>query len=185
MAAQPARKAALRQGAVRAYFERMDAAAPVRLHLDEVIVPHRSLTPRGLFWVMAVLVTVNTGLAMVFVSMGAPPIPIFLGLDVLAVWIAFRISYRQARRRERVQVTADEVTVKREDDRRSATVWTSPTAFTRVELVEPTEWEAYVGLAVSGRRLSIGRSLGAEGRRTLARKVDAAIHAARRERHPA
>jgi uncharacterized membrane protein len=73
--------------------------------------------------------------------------------------------------------------VKREDDRRSKTVWTSPTAFTRVELVEPTEWEAYVSLAVSRRRLMIGGSLGAEARRSLARKVEEAIWRARRERH--
>jgi uncharacterized membrane protein len=159
-------------------------AGPARLHLDEVIIPHRSLPKRGFLALVGVLVALNVGLGIMFLSLGAPPIPIFLGLDVLAVVVAFRVSYEQADRRERVQVTADDVRVIREDDRRSRTVWTSATAFTRVELVEPTEFEAYVSLAVSRRRLAIGGALGAEGRRSLAHRVEDAIYSARRERFP-
>ncbi len=159
-------------------------AAPARLHLDELIIPHRSLSRRGLFILIGLLVSVNLALGVVFVILGAPPIPVFLGLDVLAVIIAFRVSYRQARRRERVQVTADDVRVMREIGAESNMVWRSPTAFTRVLLEEPREDEARVRLALSGRRMTIGGALGAEGRRKLARRVEDAIRAAKRERYP-
>jgi len=162
----------------------MIEAAPSRLHLDEVIVPHRSLSKRAFVVLISILISVNIALGTVFVIMGAPPIPVFLGLDVLAVVIAFRVSYAQANRRERVQVTADDVRVMREDGRRSSTVWSSPTAFTRVVLEEPHDDEARVRLALSGRRMTIGGALGAEGRRRLAGKVEDAIRAARRERYP-
>jgi uncharacterized membrane protein len=159
----------------------MDAA---RLHLDEVIIPHRSLSRGGLALLLGVIIWVNVALAVMFVIMGALPIPVFLGLDVLAICLAFRASNRQTRRRERVQVTADEIRVLREDDKASRTVWTSPTAFTRVLLVEPREDEAYVSLAVMRRRCPIGSALGAEARRSLARRVEDAISSARRERYP-
>lgn len=160
-------------------------AAPARLHLDEVIVPHRSMPKRGFVVLISLLIALNLALATIFVIMGAPPVPVFLGLDVLAVVVAFRVSYAQANRCERVQVTADEVKVLRETGQRSNMVWKSPTAFTRVLLEEPSEDEARVRLALSNRSLTIGGDLGAEGRRKLARKVDDAIRSARRERYPA
>jgi uncharacterized membrane protein len=167
----------------RPIFGRMDAA-PARLHLDEVIVPHRSLSRQGFIVLIAILVSVNLALGTLFVILGAPPIPVFLGLDLLAVIIAFRVSYAQANRRERVQVTADDVKVTQELGARSDLLWRSPTAFTRVLLEEPHEDEARVRLALSNRRMTIGRALGMEGRRKLARKVEDAIRAAKRERYP-
>ena len=64
-------------------------AVPARLHLDEVIVPHRSLPRRGFFILIGLFVTANLALGTMFVILGAPPIPVFLGLDVLAGIIAF------------------------------------------------------------------------------------------------
>jgi uncharacterized membrane protein len=116
--------------------------------------------------------------------MGAWPAPIFLGLDVLGVAVAFWISYRQARARERVQVTADQVRVMRELGVRSRTVWSSPTAFTRVELERTGDHGAEVRLMLSGRRLTIGAVLGPKERAELAHSVEAAIRSARAERHP-
>jgi len=153
-------------------------AAPARLHLDEVIVPHRSMPKRGFAIFIGLLIALNLALGTMFV------IPVFLGLDVLAVVIAFRVSYAQANRRERVQVTADHVKVTQELGERSSLVWRSPTAFTRVLLDEPHEDEARVRLALSDRRMTIGGALGMEARRKLARKVDDAIRAAKKERYP-
>ena len=159
-------------------------AAPARLHLDEVIVPHRSMPKRGFAIFIGLLIALNLAQGTMFVILGAPPIPVFLGLDVLAVVIAFRVSYAQANRRERVQVTADHVKVTQELGERSSLVWRSPTAFTRVLLDEPHEDEARVRLALSDRRMTIGGALGMEARRKLARKVDDAIRAAKKERYP-
>lgn len=159
----------------------MDAAA--RLHLDEVIAHKPSLGKRGFFVLIGVLVTLNIGLGVVFVMMGAPPVPVFLGLDVLAVWLAFRASYRQGRKRERVQVTADEVRVIREDGDRAKTVWTSPTAFTRVALQPRGAYPPDVVLSLSGKAVAVGRALGPKQRSELAQAIEDAIRAARSERY--
>lgn len=160
----------------------MDAVA--RLHLNEVIVRKPSLGKRGFFILMGVLAVVNVGLGILFLSMGAAPVPIFLGLDVLAVWLAFRASYRQGQRCERVQVTADLVQVMRESGERSETVWSTPTAFTRVALEDRGRYAPEVRLRLSRRMLAVGQTLGPKQRGELAAAISAAIATARRERYP-
>jgi uncharacterized membrane protein len=149
------------------------------LAFDAVITPNRSLPLGGFRWLMIVLIVVNLVLAGVFWAMGALPVPIFLGLDVLGLYIAFRVSYRAAREAERVQVSLDEVTVLKEAGGASRLVWRSPTAFTRVEVEQAGEHEARVRLALSGRRREIGRALSPDERVEMARALEAAIGRAR------
>lgn len=155
-----------------------------RLHLDTVISARRSLPVRGFIVLMAALVTLNLVVGTLFLLIGATPVPIFLGIDVLAVGIAFAVSYRQSRSKERVQVSAEQVRVSREDGRISRTVWSSPTAFTRVGLEQTGQYGAQVRLMLSARRMTIGAALGPQQREDLAEAVDRAIRSARAERYP-
>jgi uncharacterized membrane protein len=159
--------------------------APVaRLYLDAPIAPTRSLPRQGLLILMGVVIAINLVVGTAFVLMGAWPAPIFLGLDVLGIGLAFWVSGRQARPRERVQVSAEQVTVLRETRRGAHAVWSSPTAFTRVRLEDAGRYGAQVRLSVSGKGLIIGQVLGPKERAGLAEAVDDAIRAARAERHP-
>src|SRR5215469_11951254 len=124
-----------------------------RLHMDAVLTPTRSLSRSGLYVLLGVLALFNLLVAILFLVMGAWPAPVFLGIDFMAVLLAFHLSYRQARRRERVQVSADEVRVVHEVGAQKRTVWRSPTAFTRVEVEAKGEPEVRVILALSRRRL--------------------------------
>ena len=162
----------------------MDAS----LHMDAVLRPNRSLPKQGLYILLGAVIAVNliTG-AFMLLALHATPIPFFLGLDVLAVLLAFRASYRQARQAERVQVTADEVRVLYEigapnGRTRGRTVWRSPTAFTRVELAGEDE-DARVRLHLSGKSLSLARQLSPRERAAFGRALDAAVHQARAERY--
>jgi uncharacterized membrane protein len=162
----------------------MDARPDPRLYLDTVIAPTRSLPAKGYAVLMGVLVAINLFAGTVFFLIGAAPVPIFLGVDVAAVSIAFAVSYGQARRRERVQISAEEVRVLREDGAEIDTIWTSPTAFTRVALETTGHHGCEVRLRQSARRLTIGQVLGPREREGLAVAVDQAIRRARAERHP-
>ena len=155
-----------------------------RIHLDTVITPERSLPLAGFKILLGALIMLNLVVGGIFLALGAWPAPIFLGLDVLGVWIAFRISYRRAATRERVVVTADEVRVLKEAGGRADAVWSSPTAFTRVDLDRSARHGAEVRLALSRKRLRIGQALGPREREGLAEAIEAAILSARAERHP-
>ncbi len=70
-----------------------------------LLVPHRSLGRRGFVVLMGALVAFWALYGGIFLAMGAWPIFGFFGLDVLAVWLAFRWNYRAARAREEVSVS--------------------------------------------------------------------------------
>jgi uncharacterized membrane protein len=154
------------------------------LHLDAVLTPTRSLSRTGLYVLLGVLALFNILVAILFLVMGAKPVPIFLGLDFLAVLLAFHLSYRQARRRERVQVSADEVRVVHEVGAQKRTVWRSPTAFTRVEVEAKGQPEVRVTLALSRRRLVVAGQVSPQERTDFADALEAAIRSARAERYP-
>lgn len=147
-----------------------------RLYMDATITLNRSLSPAGFKVLFGVVVAVNVLFALFFFAIGAWPAPIFLGLDVLLVWLAFRASFKAAERAERVQVSAEEVTVLHD----ARTVWRSPTAFTRVD-VEGDE-ERRVRLRLSGRAFTVARSLSPPERKRFAAALQDAIRNARAER---
>ncbi|HYG27827.1 MAG TPA: DUF2244 domain-containing protein [Caulobacteraceae bacterium] len=149
-----------------------------RLYMDAVITLNRSLSPGGFKVLFGVVVTVNVLVGVFFFSIGAWPAPIFLGLDVLLVWLAFRASFRASERAERVQVSAEEVTVTHD----GRTVWRSPTAFTRVDVEERGEGDRRVRLRLSGRAFTVARSLSPGERRRFAAALQDAIRDARAER---
>jgi uncharacterized membrane protein len=166
-----------------AYPGAMEAPG-ARIHLDTVITPERSLPMTGFKVLLAALIAVNLLMAIFFLALHATVVPIFLGLDVLGVFVAFRISYRRAMTRERVLVTADKVQVLREQRGQAREVWSSPTAFTRVDLDRSGRHGTRVRLALSQKRLMIGQALGPNQREDLARAIEAAILSAKSERHP-
>ena len=156
---------------------------PARLHMDVVLTPTRSLPKAGLYVLLGVLAAFNIAVAALFLAMGAKPVPIFLGLDFLAVLLAFHLSYRQARRRERVQVSADEIRVLHEVGAQSRTVWRSPTAFTRVTIEDRHQPEVKVTLMLSRRWLVLAGQISPQERMDFAEALEAAIKSARAERY--
>jgi uncharacterized membrane protein len=153
------------------------------LYMDAVITPNRSLPLVGFYWLIGVLVAFNLIMATFFVVIGAFPVPVFLGLDVLGVLIAFRVSYARAKRAERVRVSAEEVEVAYEARGRSRTIWRSPTAFTAVALEQAGQHEARVRLRLSGRRLTVAQALSPRERGEFADALERAIQHARAERY--
>ncbi|MDR3513113.1 MAG: DUF2244 domain-containing protein [Caulobacteraceae bacterium] len=153
------------------------------LYMDAVITPNRSLSRKGFYWLIGVLVAFNLLIGVFMLMFKAFPVPVFLGLDVVGVLLAFRASYRGAGQSERVRVSADEVTVSHQIGASARTIWTSPTAFTRVSVEAPDEHEARVRLHLSGKALTIARALSPHERVRFAEALEAAIRKARAERH--
>ncbi len=148
--------------------------------MDAVITPNRSLSRKGFIILISVMTAINAATAFGFWAIGAAPIPFFLGFDLVAVVIAFAVS-RRAGTDERIQVTAEEVRVLmrgREGDERI--VWTSPTAFTRVDLAGDAGDATDLSLRLSDRRLPVARTLSRPERLALAQALHEAMRQARR-----
>jgi uncharacterized membrane protein len=171
-------KAASRAAALSAYPGGMAAV----LYMDAVITPNRSLSRRGFRWLLGLVIGFNLAVAVLMLALHAVFVPIFLGLDVLAVVAAFSASYRSAGLAERVQVSAQEVRVLHEAGPRSRTVWTSPTAFTRVAVENAGEPETRVSLRLSGRALTVAHALSPRERADFGEALRSAIREANAER---
>lgn len=91
----------------------MTAAPPPLLEL--VLTPHRSLPRSGFVALMVALVAFNFVAGLVFLVVGAWPVIGFLGLDVLLVWLAFRLNYARARQSERLAFFPDRVRIDHRD----------------------------------------------------------------------
>lgn len=126
---------------------------------DAILYPNRSLPNAGFIAVMIIVVSVNFTLGLVFFSLGAWPVLGFCGLDVLLVWLAFRLSYRQGRLRERVTLGPDYLNVSRVLPSGHETRWRLQPAWTRVYVDNPEEHEARVRLVSKGRTLILGAFL--------------------------
>ena len=159
-------------------LERMDDP----YFMDAVITPHRSLSSRGFIILISVLTVTNVVSAAFFLFIGAGPIPIFLGLDLLAVVIAFAASNRAAATKECVQVTASEVRVMLQSPKGRQTIWTSPTAFTRVVLEGQPGDGDQLHIRLSDRRLRLAAALSGPERQDFAAALRSAIHRAKSER---
>jgi uncharacterized membrane protein len=109
-------------------------------------------------------------------------VPIFLAIDVLAVIVAFMVSFSAARRVERVQVTARDIRVTHEAPNWSKIVWESPTAFTRVSVEKEEQRTVGLRLALSGREWPLAQALSPRERGEFAEALQQAIWEARRER---
>lgn len=151
--------------------------------MDAVITPNRSLSKRGMIILISIITLINVITALVFLRIGATLVPIFLGLDVLAITLAFVVSNQAARQVERVQVTAHKVRVLRQTPRTQALVWTSPTAFTRVGVEVEDEETVGVKLMLSGRAAKVAAALSPKERADFARALESAIWTARRARY--
>lgn len=92
-----------------------DAAprAPEPNSVRVVLYPHRSLSLKGFRNLMVVLGGVSLLAGIIFLLKGAWPVFGFFGLDVLLVYVAFRLNYRAANLHERIDLNSRLLTITR------------------------------------------------------------------------
>lgn len=140
-----------------------------------VLHPHRSLGPCGFLILMGFisLVSFVTGLAFFFV--GAWPVLGFFGLDVLMVYIAFKLNYRAARAYETVDVTPDALVVQRVSAQGLRQKAEFNPYWVRVLLDEDRQGRVAVQLTSHGRSLRIADHLSDDERRHFAEALRASL----------
>lgn len=149
------------------------AEAPVLF--DATLTPHRSLSPRGFLILMAVICAVSFAAGLAFFLAGAWPVVGFLGLDVLLIYLAFRINYRRARRFETLELTAGNLTVRRVDHWGKESRWRFQPTWLQVQIDDPPAHHSQLTLRSHGRSLTIGAFLTSEERLELARALRRAL----------
>jgi uncharacterized membrane protein len=135
---------------------------------ERVLLPHRSLPPAAFNVLMLLLGLVSLAMGIGFLLLGAWPICGFFGLDVAAVYVAFRLSYRSARQREILRLAGDDFTVERVDIYGERRRWRFQPFWLRVVLEERRDESNRLLLASHGNSIVIGDFLAPPVRRDLA-----------------
>src|SRR6202161_4276543 len=140
------------------------------------LTPHRSLNRTGFLVLMAFLTVVSFAAGLAFLLMGAWPVFGFFGLDVLVVYLAFRINFRRAKATEEIRVTPSELRVRRVSHRGHVVEWVLNPLW--VQLDQKTHAEFGIeklNLVSRGRRVSVGNFLGADEKASFAKALTAAL----------
>lgn len=158
---------------------------PHAVVFEALLTPHRSLSPRGFVLLMSAIAGVAFVAGMAFFLMGAWPVFGFMGLEVLLVWLAFRVNYRRANAFEELRLTDERLTVRRVDHCGEEKTWRFQPYWLQVEIADPPEPDSPLSLRSHGRSLAIGGFLTAGERLELARRLEAELAKLRRPAPPA
>jgi uncharacterized membrane protein len=146
-----------------------------------VLTPHRSLGSAGFLILMIAFGAVSFITGIAFLLMGAWPIFGFFGLDVLLLFLAFRIHYRRARAFEEVTVTPSVLTVRKVSHRGRVREWSLNPLWVRLEKVAHEEFGIErLFLRSRGRELAIASFLGPDEKAKFALALGNALAEAKR-----
>ncbi|HUN12258.1 MAG TPA: DUF2244 domain-containing protein, partial [Rhabdaerophilum sp.] len=145
-----------------------------------LLTPHRSLGRQGFLVLMATLTAGWLITGLFFLAHGAWPVFGFFGLDVLLLYVAFRMNYRAARAREEVSVSRTALDIRkvapsgRAEEHRFNPFWA------RFEIARhPEIGITDMAVAAQGRAVQIGSFLNPDDRETFATAFGNALSQAR------
>jgi uncharacterized membrane protein len=145
------------------------------------LTPHRSLNRTGFLVVMAFVSVVSFVAGVAFLLMGAWPVFGFFGLDVLAIYWAFKINFRRARAWEEIRVTPSELHVRRVSHRGHVVEFTFNPLWVQLDRKVHAEFGIErLYLVSKGRRIAIASFLGADEKASFSSALMAALQAAKR-----
>ncbi len=158
-----------------------EAPAPGALLFEAVIVPHRSLSPRGLAILIGVIATMCGLTALRFWLIGAWPVIGFSVAEVgLAVWL-IQLNARRARASELVLLSERTLRIVRTDASGRRQERSLSAAWLNVVVEEAPGRVPRLVLAARNVREEIGVALGEAEKRDLAAALGNALH---RRRNP-
>ena len=146
-----------------------------------VLRPHRSLRNVGFIVLMLVYGIFSFVAGVAFMAMGAWPVFGFCGVDVLLLYLAFRINYARAAAYEEVTVTPSALTVRKVNHRGRVREYALNPLWVRLE---KQTHEAYglerLFVVSRGRQLPLASFLGPDDKSAFADALGRALGEARR-----
>ena len=146
-----------------------------------VIRPHRSLGREGFRIVMTLCCLATVVASIPFVVLGFWPVAGFFGLDVLALYLAFRINFRAGQSFEELELTRLHLLFRMVSSRGEAREWRFNPLWTRLDREEDEEFGLQrLALISRGERVVIARDLSPPERESLAEALGRALSEVKR-----
>ncbi len=141
-----------------------------------VITPHRSLGRDSARLVLTLCCVATIVSSIPFMVMGAWPVAGFFAVDLVALFIAFRVNFRAARSAEEVILTPIDLLLRRISHRGERSEQRFNPLWTRLDREEDDEYGLLaLALVCRGERVVIARELSPPERESFAREFGAAL----------
>ena len=146
-----------------------------------LLTPHRSLSRTQFTVLMTFVCAISFGAGVVFWRIGAWPVFGFFGLDVLAIYWAFKVNFRRGNASEHISITPSELRIRRVSHRGHVSEWVLNPLWVQLDQKSHAEFGIERLYLVSrGRRVSVASFLGPDEKASFAKALMAALQAARR-----
>ena len=146
---------------------------------EAIITPHRSLGPAGLRRLVAFLLLLSATVSTVVWLIGAWPVVVFNGAEMLLALYLLRRNARDRETTERLVLSAGGLVVLRTDRRGRRHERRLDAGWLQAILHERPGRTPALLLVERGHQLEVGADLGEEEKRSLAEALRAALHALR------
>ena len=144
------------------------------------LTPHRSLSPRGKRVVIGLVAALALVPGVIFYVAGAWPVVGFMGLDVIAIWIALTVSMRGGKAYEVVTLWPGALELKRDDATGTEEVLSfSPVSVRFVIDRDFNERVNALWLREHERRIAIGSFLSSDEKLSFSKAFGTALRRAR------
>ena len=124
---------------------------------------------------MAAIFSVSFGTGLLFFMLGAWPVIGFMGLDVLLIYVAFKLNFRALRLYETVDLTPEALTVTRVKPSGKEQVWSFNPYWVRLKLDSRVRRTSELSLSSHGDRLVFASFLTDTEREDFAEALGAAL----------
>jgi uncharacterized membrane protein len=124
---------------------------------------------------MAAICCVSFGTGLLFFMLGAWPVIGFMGLDVLLIYVAFKLNFRALRLYETVDLTPEALTVTRVKPSGKEQVWSFNPYWVRLKLDSRVGRTSELSLSSHGDRLVFASFLTDTEREDFAEVLSAAL----------
>lgn len=131
---------------------------------DAVLRPNQSLGNKGLLLVLGLATLLFLTGGAVFLLAGAWPVTGFLGIDLVLLFFALRVSHRSGFLTEKIQLRPAALTVSRCSPSGHQMAWSFQPHWLKVEYNHQKERDSQVILSSKGERLNIGSFLSSKER---------------------
>ncbi len=153
-----------------------EAAEAATVYFDATLSPHRSLSPQGFLVLMSAIAGGGFLIGFGFFLAGAWPVAGFCGLEIALVYLAFKLNYRDSRRREHLRLSRPGgLEVERVTPNGKASAVRLEPIWLKVEIDEPPEPDSQLRLTAHGKALVVGSFLSVGERVELAHALREAL----------
>ncbi|MGB1155784.1 MAG: DUF2244 domain-containing protein [Alphaproteobacteria bacterium] len=137
----------------------------------EILQQHQALSARGWGIVFAALGLFFAGFGLAMFISGAWPVIGFLGVEIGALYLGYRVVTGRGRRQEEVILTPSTLSLHLRDPRGRMQRESFPASACRVTINRPTTWDDPVVLSAGNRRIPFGGDLNPDQRRDVADRL--------------